>query len=86
MTKVHHVALFVSDMDRARYLFQDILGFGLAWHAPMIKGRRMAELMGIPDVQMEIGDGSPGCDISEIFVGGYLTELRCTHKATSAFY
>ncbi|MBT3256246.1 MAG: hypothetical protein HN366_07300 [Deltaproteobacteria bacterium] len=54
MTKVHHVALFVSDMDRARYLFQDILGFGLAWHAPMVKGSRMAKLMGIPDVQMEI--------------------------------
>ena len=54
MTKVHHVALFVSDMARMRHLFQDILGFGLVWHAPMVKGSRMAELMGIPDVQMEI--------------------------------
>jgi catechol 2,3-dioxygenase-like lactoylglutathione lyase family enzyme len=54
MTKVHHVALFVADMDRARYLFQDILGFDLAWHAPMVKGNRMAALLGIPDVKMEI--------------------------------
>ena len=54
MTKVHHVALFVADMDRARYLFQDILGFEPAWHAPMVKGNRISTLLGIPDVQMEI--------------------------------
>lgn len=54
MIKVHHVALFVADMDRARYLFQDILGFGLAWHAPMVKGNRISSLLGIQDVKMEI--------------------------------
>jgi catechol 2,3-dioxygenase-like lactoylglutathione lyase family enzyme len=54
MAKVHHVGLFVSNMDRARHLFQDILEFGLVWHLPMVKGSRMAELMGIPNVQMEI--------------------------------
>lgn len=54
MTKVHHVALFVADMDRARYLFQDILGFDLAWHTPTVKGNRIAMLLGISDVKMEI--------------------------------
>ena len=54
MTKLHHVALFVADMDRARFLFQDILGFESAWHAPMVKGNRMAALLGIPEVKMEI--------------------------------
>ncbi|MCF8079772.1 MAG: VOC family protein [Desulfobacterales bacterium] len=54
MTKVHHVALFVSDMDRALYLFQDILGLKRAWHAPEVKGNQMAELLGIPDIKIEI--------------------------------
>ncbi|MCP4578600.1 MAG: hypothetical protein GY846_20180 [Deltaproteobacteria bacterium] len=52
--KMHHVALFVADMNRAQYLFQDILGFELAWHAPTIKGHKIASLLGIPDVIMEI--------------------------------
>jgi len=54
MTRIHHVALFVSDMDRARYLFQDILGLKVVWHAPEIMGNRMAALLGIPDIRMEI--------------------------------
>ncbi len=68
MTKVHHVTLFVADMDRARFLFQDILGFEPAWHAPMVKGNRMATLLGIPDVKMEIaylrnGDGGVAVEL-----------------------
>jgi catechol 2,3-dioxygenase-like lactoylglutathione lyase family enzyme len=54
MAKVHHVALFVSDMGRALHLFQDILGLKPVWHAPEIKGSRMAALLGIPDIKMEI--------------------------------
>jgi catechol 2,3-dioxygenase-like lactoylglutathione lyase family enzyme len=52
--KVHHATLFVSSMDRARYLFQDILGFDLLWHAPMVKGYKMALLLGLPAVEMEM--------------------------------
>ncbi len=54
MTKVHHVALFVSDMGRALHLFRDILGFETVWHAPEVKGKRMAMLLGIPEVKLEM--------------------------------
>jgi len=54
MTKIHHAAIFVSDMDRARYLFQDILGFDSVWHAPVVKGHKMALLLGLPEVEMEL--------------------------------
>jgi catechol 2,3-dioxygenase-like lactoylglutathione lyase family enzyme len=54
MGKVHHTTLFVSNMDRARYLFQDILGFELVWHAPVVKGHKMALLLGLPEVEMEL--------------------------------
>ncbi len=54
MTKMHHVAVFVSDMDRSLHLFRDILGLELAWHMPMVKGSRMSALLGIQDLEMEI--------------------------------
>ena len=54
MTRIHHVALFVSNMERALHLFQNILGLKPAWHAPEVKGNRMAALLGIPDIRMEI--------------------------------
>ncbi|MCG6879265.1 MAG: VOC family protein [Deltaproteobacteria bacterium] len=66
MTRVHHVALFVSDMDRSLYLFQDILGLMAVWHVPEIKGNRMSALLGIPDIRMEIAylrNGSEGAAV-----------------------
>ena len=60
--KVHHVVVFVADMDRALYLFQDILGFERSWHAPMVKGNRMATLLGIPNVKMEMACLQNGSD------------------------
>ena len=54
MTRIHHVALFVSNMERALHLFQNILGLKPAWHAAEVKGNRMAALLGIPDIRMEI--------------------------------
>ena len=54
MTRIHHVALFVSNMDRALHLFQNILGLKPAWHAAEVKGNRMASLLGIPEIKMEI--------------------------------
>ena len=54
MTRIHHVALFVSNMERALHLFQNILGLKPAWHAAEVKGNRMASLLGIPEIKMEI--------------------------------
>lgn len=54
MTKMHHVAVFVSDMDRSLHLFRDILGLELAWHMPVVKGSRISALLGIQDLEMEI--------------------------------
>ena len=31
---IHHVSIFVADMDRAIHLFRDILGFEMSWHIP----------------------------------------------------
>lgn len=83
MTKVYHVGLFVSDMDRARHLFQDILGLGLAWHAPMVKGSRMAALMGIPDVQMEIAYLQNGPDNTAVELCRMIHPVR--HQDPKAF-
>jgi catechol 2,3-dioxygenase-like lactoylglutathione lyase family enzyme len=66
MAKVHHAALFVSGVDRARYLFQNILGFELVWHAPVVKGHKMALLLGLPEVEMEMAYLQNGPDHTAI--------------------
>ncbi len=52
--RLHHTAIFVSDMDRARYLFEQILGFDLVCHAPVVKGHKMARLLGVSEIEMEM--------------------------------
>jgi catechol 2,3-dioxygenase-like lactoylglutathione lyase family enzyme len=52
--RVHHAAIFVFHMDRPRYLFEKILGFDLVCHVPVVKGHKMAQLLGLPEVEMEI--------------------------------
>lgn len=51
---MHHVAVFVRDLKRALHLFQDILELEMIWHAPVVKGKRMDALLGVPNVQMEM--------------------------------
>ena len=51
---VHHVSIFVSDMNRALNLFKDILGFELIWHIPLAGGRKLSALLGISDLEMEL--------------------------------
>ncbi|MCP4722287.1 MAG: VOC family protein [Desulfobacteraceae bacterium] len=52
--KVHHISIFISDMERTKFLFQDILGFKLVWHIPMAKGKKISALLGIPDLECEL--------------------------------
>jgi len=51
---LHHVALFVKDLDRALRVFQDLLGFRLAWRAPRVGGAKLSAVLGMPNMQAEI--------------------------------
>jgi catechol 2,3-dioxygenase-like lactoylglutathione lyase family enzyme len=51
---LHHVSLFVSDMERSLCLFRDILGFDLKWRSPSVGGKKLSSLLGIPDLEMEL--------------------------------
>jgi catechol 2,3-dioxygenase-like lactoylglutathione lyase family enzyme len=52
--RIHHISLFVEDMERALYLFRDILKFTLDWHIPVVKGRKISNLLGLPDFECEL--------------------------------
>jgi len=51
---LHHVALFVKDLDRALHVFRDLLGFRLAWRVPRIGGAKLSAVLGMPNMEAEI--------------------------------
>ena len=51
---LHHISVFVSDMDRSIHLFKDILGFELVWHVPKVGGQKLSTLLGIPNMKAEL--------------------------------
>ena len=51
---LHHVSVFIADMDRGLYLFGDILGFELLWRVPKVGGQRLSALLGIPNMEVEL--------------------------------
>ena len=51
---LHHVTLFVTDMDRSLYLYQDILGFELLWRRDRVGGRQFSAFIGVPDIELEL--------------------------------
>jgi len=53
-SRLHHVVVFVTDMDRSVHLFQDLLRLKLDWRIPRIGGRELSELVGIPDMVAEM--------------------------------
>ena len=53
-SKLHHIALYVLDMDRSLHLFQDLLGFRLQWRLPSVGGRKLSALLGIPKIEAEM--------------------------------
>ena len=63
---IHHVSIFVADMDRAIHLFRDILGFEMSWHIPEAGGKQLSALLGIEDMKAELAylkSGSDGISI-----------------------
>jgi catechol 2,3-dioxygenase-like lactoylglutathione lyase family enzyme len=52
--ELHHVAIFVTDMNRSIHLFRDLLGLKVDWHLPRIEEPKLAEVVGIPGMIAEI--------------------------------
>ncbi len=51
---LHHVAVFVDELDRTIHLFKDFLGFEVAWRLSEAGGRGLSEVMGVPEMKAEI--------------------------------
>jgi len=51
---LHHVVVFVTDIERSLHLFRDLLGFDLVWGIGRVGGRKMSALVGIPDLEAEM--------------------------------
>lgn len=51
---LHHIPIFVHDMDRALHLFRDLLAFELIWHRPRATEPIIATLLDIPDAEVEM--------------------------------
>lgn len=51
---LHHVSLFVADMERALHLFRNLLSFELVWRAAPIGGRKLSAVLGIPNIKAEL--------------------------------
>jgi catechol 2,3-dioxygenase-like lactoylglutathione lyase family enzyme len=47
--QLHHVSIFVRDMERSLELFVDLLGMRRVTHLKGVKGRRLSRLLGIAD-------------------------------------
>jgi glyoxylase I family protein len=52
--KLHHVAISVSDMDRAVAYYRDILGFEVDWDMDHRSGDALAKVVGLPGADMRI--------------------------------
>jgi catechol 2,3-dioxygenase-like lactoylglutathione lyase family enzyme len=53
-SRLHHVSIFVCNLERSLTLFRDLLGFELAWRLPQLKGKKISELLGIPGMEAEV--------------------------------
>jgi len=51
---LHHVAVFVDDLDRTLHLFRNFFGFEVAWRLPKVGGSGLCDVLGIPGVEAEI--------------------------------
>jgi catechol 2,3-dioxygenase-like lactoylglutathione lyase family enzyme len=63
---LHHVAVFVENLDRALNLFRDFFGFEIAWRLPKVGRNGLGDVMGLPGVEAEIAylrSGSGGADL-----------------------
>lgn len=54
LNEVHHIAIFVSDMEKTLRVFQNCLGFQLTWRLPRAGGPKLSAVIGLPDMEAEI--------------------------------
>ena len=54
LNELHHIAVFVSDMEKTLHLFQNCLGFELAWRLSHAGGPKLSAVIGLPEMEAEI--------------------------------
>ena len=54
MNEIHHIAVFVSDMEKMLRLFQNCLDFQLEWRLPRAGGPKLSAVIGLPEMEAEI--------------------------------
>ena len=52
--RIHHVIVFVTDLEKSLGLFQGILGLELKWRLPEVGGRKMAAVLGLENIKAEM--------------------------------
>lgn len=52
--RMHHVSIFVKDMERALELFNGILGLEIIQRLQGVKGSAISKLLGMPDFQADM--------------------------------
>lgn len=52
--KLHHVSVFIEDVERGLHLFRDLLGYQLVWHRKKVGGAKLSAMLGIPGLECEI--------------------------------
>ncbi len=51
---VHHIAIFVHNMDRALHLFEDVLGFTLTWRQAKVDVSELCAMLGSAITEAEL--------------------------------
>lgn len=59
---LHHIPIFVHDMDRSLHLFRDLLDFEVRWHRPRAAEPIIATLLDIPNAEVEMAYLQNGTD------------------------
>ena len=52
--ELHHVSIFVRDMERSLELFSGLLGMEIVQRVPKVKGNRIAKLLGVAGFEAEM--------------------------------
>jgi catechol 2,3-dioxygenase-like lactoylglutathione lyase family enzyme len=84
---LHHVAVFVDDLDRAVHLFRNFFAFEVAWRLPRVGGSGLCDVLGVPGVEAEIvylRTGSGGTALELVHIIGASPEEEPAGKRASA--
>ena len=53
-TRIHHISIFVNNMERSLQLFRDLLGMEEIQRLPGVRGSRISKLLGIAEFEAEM--------------------------------